>query len=301
MTGRAVNVRSALEEPVVTAGAAVEVGAAATAGATVEARLSRHSRALMGTVASIAVSERAASQDVIEAAVEAAFARMHQIDARFSPYLADSEVSRIGRGELEVGAAHPEVAAVLQACEALRVESGGRFSAWGFRADGRLDPSGYVKGWAIDEAATLLRAGGVTEFVVSIGGDLYAAGVPDAATAARGWGVGIVDPENSAAIVAPLTVRDRAVATSGLAERGAHIVDARTGTAALTWRSLTVVHPSAARADAAATIGILMGDDALSWIDRDPDAAALGVTHDGRLTWTPRMDQYLAGREIAPY
>jgi thiamine biosynthesis lipoprotein len=259
----------------------------------------------MGTVASIALPERTVRQDVVvedvvEAAVNAAFARLHQIDARFSPYLADSEISRIGRGELEVGAAHPEVAAVLQACEALRVESGGRFSAWGFRADGRLDPSGYVKGWAIDEAATLLRAGGVTEFVVSIGGDLYAAGVPDAATAARGWGVGIVDPANSAEIVAPLTVSDRAVATSGLAERGAHIVDARTGAAALTWRSLTVVHPSAARADAAATIGILMGDDALSWIDRDPDAAALGVTHDGRLTWTPRMLQYLAGREIAP-
>ena len=294
MTGDSVNVRLALEKPAVTAGATV------TAGAAVEAGLSRHSRALMGTVASIALPERAASQDVIEAAVEAAFARLHQIDARFSPYIAHSEISRIGRGELEVGAAHPEVAAVLQGCEALRVESGGRFSAWGFRADGRLDPSGYVKGWAIDEVATLLRAGGVPEFVVSIGGDLYAAGVPDAATAARGWGVGIVDPANSAAIVAPLTVRDRAVATSGLAERGAHIVDARTGAAALTWRSLTVVHPSAARADAAATVGILMGDDALSWIDRDPNAAALGVTHDGRLTWTPRMDQYLAGREIAP-
>lgn len=288
MTGDAVNVRLALQEPAVIAGAAVEAG------------LLRHSRTLMGTVASIAIPERAVRQDVIEAAVEAAFARLHQIDARFSPYLADSEVSRIGRGELEVGAAHPEVAAILQACEALRVESGGRFSAWGFRADGRLDPSGYVKGWAIDEAATLLRAGGVPEFVVSIGGDLYAAAVPDAATAARGWGVGIVDPANSAAIVAPLTVRDRAVATSGLAERGAHIVDARTGAAALTWRSLTVVHPSAASADAAATVGILMGDDALSWIDRDPNAAALGVTHDGRLTWTPRMDQYLAGREFAP-
>ena len=291
--GRAMAVRSALEE------AAVKAGAAVTVGAAVEAGLSRHTRALMGTVASIALPERTARRDAGQAAVEAAFARLHQIDARFSPYLADSEISRIGRGELEVGAAHPEVATVLQACEALRVESDGRFSAWGFRADGRLDPSGYVKGWAIDEAAALLRAGGVAEFVLSIGGDLYAAGVPDAATAARGWGVGIVDPSNSSAIAAPLTVRDRAVATSGLAERGAHIVDARTGTAALTWRSLTVVHPSAARADAAATIGILMGDDALSWIDRDPDAAALGVTHDGRLTWTPRMTQYLAGREIA--
>lgn len=264
--------------------------------ATQTAGLSRHSRELMGTVASIAVPEGLPHHD----AVEAAFARLHEIDARFSPYLADSEISRIGRGELEVGAAHPEVAEVLRACEALRVESGGRFSAWEFRADGRLDPSGYVKGWAIDEAATLLRTGGLTDFVVSIGGDLYAAGRPDVTSAGLGWGVGIVDPADSSEIVAPLTVRDRAVATSGLAERGAHIVDARTGIAALIWRSLTVVHPSATRADAAATIGILMGEDALSWIDRDPDAAALGVTHDGRLTWSPRMVQYLAGGEIAP-
>lgn len=270
----------------------------------VEAGLLRDSRSLMGTVASIAIPKRAAHQDALQvaivAAVDAAFARLHQIDARFSPYLAESEISRISRGELEVGSAHPEVAAVLQACEGLRVESGGRFSAWGFRADGRLDPSGYVKGWAIEEAATLLRTLGVSDFVLSIGGDLYAAGVPDAAGQACGWGVGVVDPVNSSAIVAPLSVCDRAVATSGLAERGAHILDARTGAAALSWRSLTVVHPSAARADAAATIGILMGEDALSWIDRDSDAAALGVTHDGRLSWTPRMEQYLAGREIAP-
>ena len=270
-----------------------------------ETGLTRFSRELMGTVASIAVPERSVHQEV----VEVAFARLHDIDARFSPYIPESEISRIGRGDLQIGDAHPEVAAVLQACEALRVESEGRFSAWGFRTDGRLDPSGYVKGWAIDEAAAVLRAGGLTNFVLSVGGDLYAAGAPDSgapdsgveqAGPARGWGVGVVDPADAAAIVAPLSVRDRAVATSGLAERGAHIVDARTGTAALTWRSLTVVHPSAARADAAATIGILMGDDALSWIDRDPDAAALGVTHDGRLTWTPRMVQYLAGREIAP-
>ena len=261
-----------------------------------ETGLTRFSRELMGTVASIAVPERSVHQE----AVEAAFARLHDIDARFSPYIPESEISRIGRGDLQIGDAHPEVATVLQACEALRVESDGRFSAWGFRTDGRLDPSGYVKGWAIDEAAAVLHEGGLTSFVLSVGGDLYAAGAPDAASPARGWGVGVVDPADAAAIVAPLSVRDRAVATSGLAERGAHIIDARSGAAAITWRSLTVVHPSAARADAAATIGILMGDDALAWIDRDPAAAALGVYHDGRLAWTPRMDQYLAGREIAP-
>ncbi len=268
------------------------------AGVQGEAGVVRFSRELMGTVASIAVPAHALRRE----AVEAAFERLHEIDARFSPYLPNSEISRIGRGDIEVGAAHPEVVAVLQACEALRVESEGRFSAWGFRADGRLDPSGYVKGWAIDEAASSLRTGGISSFVVSVGGDLYAAGSSGAGeeSHARGWGVGVVDPANARAIVAPLRVRDLAVATSGLAERGAHIIDARSGTAARAWRSLTVVHPSAARADAAATIGILMGDEALAWIDRDPDAAAFGVYHDGRLAWTPRMDQHLAGREVVP-
>jgi len=282
----------------------------ALSGVQVEEGIVRFSRELMGTAASMAFPVRALRRE----AVEAAFSRLHEIDARFSPYLPSSEISRIGRGEIQISEAHPEVATILQACEALRVESDGRFSAWGFRADGRLDPSGYVKGWAIEEAAAKLRAGGASDFVVSIGGDLYAAGAPDTADGfdtaggsgaepanlAHGWGVGVVDPANATAIVAPLRVKDRAVATSGLAERGAHIIDARSRRSAHEWRSLTVVHPSAARADAAATVGILMGEDALAWIDRDPAAAAFGVYRDGRLAWTPRMDRYLAGREIAP-
>jgi thiamine biosynthesis lipoprotein ApbE len=60
-----------------------------------------------------------------------------------------------------------------------------------------------------------------------------------------------------------------------------------------------VVHPSIARADAVATIGLLMGADALHWIDRDPDAAAFAVHRDGRLAWTPRMEAYLAGEVSA--
>ena len=255
-----------------------------------EAGLHRAHRELMGTVATITVREVEA--DGAQVAIRAAFERLHEIDRRFSPYLEASEISRIGRGELTVPDAHPEVTTVLEACEALRVESGGRFSAWGFRADGRLDPSGYVKGWAIDEAARILRAAPLHDFIVDIGGDAYAAGGPDPA---RGWGIGIVDPSDRGAIVAPLEVRDRGVATSGLAERGEHVVDARDGRAATEWSSITVVHPTAARADAVATIALLMGEDALGWIDRDPDAAAFAVHRDGRLAWTPRMERYLAG------
>jgi len=244
----------------------------------------------MGTVATITLRDADVARGQV--AVAAAFARLHEIDERFSPYKGSSEISRISRGELTVPDAHREVASVLVACEELRLESGGRFSAWGFRADGRLDPSGYVKGWAISESAEILRAANVHDFILDVGGDAFAAGGPDAG---RGWGIGIIDPSDRSAIVAPLVVRDRGVATSGIAERGEHVIDARDGTPASEWASITVVHPSIARADAAATIGLLMGEDALHWIDRDPDAAAFAVHRDGRLSWTPRMEPYLAG------
>lgn len=255
-----------------------------------EPGVQRERRELMGTVATITLRDAEAAH--ASDAVRAAFERLHEIDARFSPYRAESEISRIGRGELAVSDAHPEVASVLAACEELRIESDGRFSAWGFRADGRLDPSGYVKGWAIEEGAAILRAAHLRDFILDIGGDAYASGGPDDG---RGWGIGIVDPADRSAIVAPLVVRDRGVATSGVAERGAHVIDARSGAPAVEWASITVVHPSIARADAVATIGLLMGDDALHWIDRDADAAAFAVHRDGRLAWTPRMESYLAG------
>jgi thiamine biosynthesis lipoprotein len=255
-----------------------------------EPGLHRERRELMGTVATITLRDADATH--ARGAIEAALSRLHEIDARFSPYKETSEISRIGRGALTVADAHPEVAQVLAACETLRVESGGRFSAWGFRADGRLDPSGYVKGWAIEQAASMMRAAGLDDFIVDIGGDAYAAGGP---VEGRGWGIGIVDPSDRNAVVAPLVVRDCGVATSGIAERGAHVIDARSGAPATEWASITVVHPSIARADAVATIGLLMGAEALQWIDCDPDAAALAVHRDGRLAWTPRMERYLAG------
>ena len=255
-----------------------------------EPSLQRATRELMGTVATITIPDTDAA--LAQPLVDAAFERLHEIDRRFSPYKSESEISRIGRGDLAVGDAHPEVAAVLRACEELRVESEGRFSAWGFRADGRLDPSGYVKGWAIGEAVQVLHAGHLRNFIVDVGGDAYAAGGP---SSDRDWGMGIVDPFDRAAIVAPLLVRDRGVATSGTAERGEHVIDARDGTPATEWASITVVHPSIARADAVATIALLMGEAALQWVDRDADAAAFAVHRDGRLAWTPRMERYLAG------
>jgi FAD:protein FMN transferase len=72
-----------------------------------------------------------------------AVAWLHRVDAVFSPYRADSQISRLGRGELTVGQCDQEVAEVLDLCRAAARTSGGRFSS---TPGGRLDPSGMGLG-----------------------------------------------------------------------------------------------------------------------------------------------------------
>src|SRR5665213_1809333 len=74
------------------------------------------------------------------------FARLRQIDKRFSTYKPGSEVSRYIRAEIQETDLSPELKKIIRACRAAEKKTNGYFSAW---AGGVFDPSGYVKGWAI--------------------------------------------------------------------------------------------------------------------------------------------------------
>ena len=247
----------------------------------------RRVEALMGTVVSIDVRDRGLPAADIESAIEATVETLRSIEARFSPYQADSEISRIGRGELEAADAHPDVRFVLERCEEIREASGGAFDVYRHRPDGRLDPSGFVKGWAVEVAATALRAAHARSFTINAGGDVLAAGEVEPG---RPWRVGIRHPDDARQVVAVLGVRDLAVATSGAYERGAHIVDPRSGLSPRELTSVTVVGPSLAWADGAATAAFVMGESGLAWIASQPGYAALASTADGRLVWTEGIE-----------
>src|SRR3954452_16606088 len=100
--------------------------------------------------------------------METAFDWLCEVDATFSTYRADSEISRLDRGELTIADCRPEVDEVLRRCMALERETSGYFSV---RPAGRLDPSGYVKGWAVAGAAARLAAAGAGNFSINAGGD----------------------------------------------------------------------------------------------------------------------------------
>lgn len=213
---------------------------------------------------------------VAESAVDEAVRWLHQVDAVFSTYRSDSQISRIARGELGPKLAAPDVREVLARCRQLEEDTGGYFSAY---AAGALDPSGYVKGWAIERASDILRAAGSGNHCVNGGGDVQCVGT---AGAGQPWRIGIAHPHRRGDLVGVVAAADLAIATSGTAERGAHVLDPHTGRPPTGLASVTVTGPRLADADAYATAAFAMGAQALDWLDELPGHCGFVVAADGR-------------------
>lgn len=233
---------------------------------------------VMGTVVSIDVRAERAAEDAVDAAV----ALLRRADALFSTYREDSAVRRLDRFELFVEDADPEVGEVLAACAVLREETGGAFDV---RCRGVLDPSAYVKGWAAQRAIELLVVAGFGDVCLNAGGDVVAHGEAEPGVP---WRVGIQHPRDRAAVAAVVTAGDLAVATSGAYERGAHVVDPRTGRPARGVLSVTVTGPDLGRADVYSTAAFALGADAPAWTLRLPAGyEAMTITDDERVLLTP--------------
>jgi FAD:protein FMN transferase len=213
------------------------------------------------------------------------FAWLHWVDATFSPFRADSQISRIDRGELTQGDAHPLVRDVLARCEALRRETDGYFDA---RHSGVLDPCGLVKGWAIDRAAALLRARRVC---IDAGGDVLVRG--------GAWRIGIRHPRERHLLAAALHADDLAVATSGAYERGEHIVDPHSRRPPAGVLSVTVIGPDLATADAYATAAFAMGEAGPDWTARLRGYEAMTILAPDEVLVTPGFERYCPGGSVA--
>jgi thiamine biosynthesis lipoprotein len=239
----------------------------------------RHVEHAMGTVFSFDI--RDTPTPAIRRALDHAVAWLHWVDEVFSTYRPDSQISRLGRGETNLADCDPEVAEVLELCESAERVSGGWFSR---APGGRLDPSGLVKGWAIEHASVILERAGARNTCVNGGGDLQlrgecAPGVP--------WQIGIANPLQPGGLSTIVTGRDLAVATSGTAERGAHILDPHTGRpAASGLLSITLAGRHLTEIDAYATAAFAMGPAAPEWIASVPGVEAFAVTSDAHAWWT---------------
>jgi thiamine biosynthesis lipoprotein len=217
-------------------------------------------------------------------AIESMFGWLRWVDEVFSTYKAGSEISRLNRSELVRADVHPEVDAVLARCEQLRVETDGYFDACA--ADPHLvDPSGLVKGWAIDRAADILEAAGVRNYALNAAGDMRLRGraVPELC-----WRIGIQHPLERDEVARVIETNELAVATSGEYARGEHVRDPHTRLAPVGVLSVTITGPDLATADAYATAAFAMGADrAPGWTARLRGYEAMTILADGRVLSTP--------------
>ncbi|MFI9587678.1 FAD:protein FMN transferase [Streptomyces sp. NPDC052236] len=241
----------------------------------------------MGTVFSFDVRFPAdgGGEARVRAGLDAAVASLNDVDEVFSTYRPDSQISRLGKGELTVPDCAAEVAEVLGLCEDAERESDGWFTAY---YAGATDPTGLVKGWAVERAVRMLASAGASAVCLNGGGDIQLHGGP--------WRVGISDPLHAGGLAAVVEAHGAheaydslAVATSGPAERGCHIIDPRTGTPTgapgTGLASVTVVCQGLTQADARATAAYAMGSDAArGWLEELPGAEGFAVTVDGS-TW----------------
>jgi len=212
---------------------------------------------------------------------------LHWVDATFSPYLRDSDVSRFGRGSLALADCAPELAEVLAACADVSALSGGYFTT---TPGGGFDPSGYVKGWAVERAAALLTEAGSARHTVNGGGDIQCVGDRGAG---QPWRVGVAHPLRPGSLAIVVSGQDFAVATSGIAERGAHIINPHTGQPATGLASITVVGASLAAADAYATAAFAMGPAARDWVESLDGYEAFAITAAGAAWPTSGFRSYL--------
>lgn len=231
---------------------------------------------VMGMPVSVHVRAVDTSRSDVEAAAARVFAHLRRVDAVLSTWRADSDVLRIQHGEIGevdgVDEVHPWLAEVTDLCLEAEDRTDGFFRAWRRRPGGRLsfDPTGLVKGWAVAAAAEHLRIAPEIAYSIGAGGDVVV-GTGTGVDQAPPWRIGIEDPRQRGGLARVVTVTQGAVATSGAAIRGGHVVDPRTGRGIVRAGSATVVGPDLMWADVWATAAWVDPQRARALIEeRDP-------------------------------
>ncbi len=239
----------------------------------------------MGMPVTVGIVDEWATEDAVDS-IAAFFAQVNQ---QFSTYLPTSEVSRLNAGVLSRAEMSADLREVLRLSEETRVLSNGYFD---IARGNAIDPSGIVKGWAIQRAADMLHDRGFVDFFVDAGGDIQTSGVNQQGSP---WRVGIRNPFDRDEVVKVLAISNCGVATSGTAIRGAHIIDPlHNSPIENPLVSLTIVAPAILDADRIATAGFAMGRAGLTFVAELQGFEAYGIDKDRNAVRTAGFDRYVA-------
>lgn len=246
-----------------------------------------HVEHIWGTVVSVDIALHRTPHASTDDAIAELVQWLRDVDAVFSTFKSDSVISQLRRGDISEGEVDAGVADVIQRCRRMVALTEGAFDPWA--VPGGFDPSGLVKGWAADRAATLLMGHGFKDFMINAGGDIATRGFAEPQTP---WVIGLQHPNEPGQIYTTVSLTDGAVATSGLYERGEHIhAEHLHPDHEIMATSATVVGSDCATADALATALLITGKNGLRWIERMPSWSAQVVVDQSVTSIGPAFTQ----------
>jgi thiamine biosynthesis lipoprotein len=212
---------------------------------------------------------------------EKIFEYFDYVDKKFSTYKKDSEIEKINRGELSKKEYTKDMKEILDLCEKTKMQTIGYFD---ITHKGRIDPSGLVKGWAIWNAAKMLKKMGFKNYFVDVGSDIQVSG--------KAWTVGIRNPFNVNEIIKVLKIKNKGVATSGTYERGMHVYNPHINRITNDIVSLTVIGPNIYEADRFATAAFAMGREGIIFLEKLKRLEGYMIDKEGIATYTSGFSKY---------
>jgi FAD:protein FMN transferase len=215
------------------------------------------------------------------------FSYFTYVDNKFSTYKNDSEITQINEGKIRSDKYSEDMKTIFRLAAKTKTESDGFFDIY---HNGKYDPSGVVKGWAILNAAKLIKSDGYNNFYVDAGGDIQVSGKN---SQNRKWRIGIKNPFNQNEIVKTLYINKEGVATSGTYIRGQHIYNPKMPHREInSIISLTVIGPDVLETDRFATAAFAMEADGINFIERLPGFEGYQIDRNGVATFTSGFDIY---------
>ncbi|KRL08861.1 FAD:protein FMN transferase [Schleiferilactobacillus perolens] len=226
----------------------------------------------------LAVTDATAGWQLLKKAASAIDQELVQVDDKYSPFKSYSQLRQFQRGNQRILIQDAEFQQIYAATMSAAHYTAGAFDPF---FNGPFDPTGYIKGWAIERAARhylapLLHDDRVVAASLNGGGDMQLLAQEDGDFK---WPVGIEDPRDHLSLIASYDIANGAVATSGTSKRGEHIV--HQGPSDLIQVTILTHHLS--DADVWATAGLAAGEEKFNQQIKDNTLNGLYVTADHRL------------------
>lgn len=205
------------------------------------------------------------------------------VDQKFSTYKTSSEVSIFNQGKIKLKDTSDDFKKIYKLCQKSIKYTFGFFNP---SNKGYYDPSGLVKGWAINEASNIIKKSGSKIYYINAGGDVQTSG--------KLWKIGIKNPFKQTENIKIINIKDSGLATSGNYERGMHIYNPQNNfKKADDIASITVIAKDVYLADIYSTAAFAIGLKGINLIEMTKGLEGYQIDKSGIATETSGFSKYL--------